>query len=836
MQTIQYHHIDQIGHHVENFVDLPDPGYDALDSSYQSSGYQLPDDPRYHDLNSSTHHLSHHNYQSIPPQTYHRDIPGSGHSYGYENGAYYDIEHTLNRTHPGHQPQYHQATNDLDKTTNHLNETVPFLAGINHDRQLATTLIPLNPRHLSDSRPSGHQDEAVPFLANINQPGQSATTPAPSNPRNSNNTRSTGHQETVPSVAGINQRPRHSATTPAPSNPSNSNSTQSTGHQETVPFLAGINQRPRQSATTPAPSNPSNSNNTQSTGHQETVPSVAGINQRPRHSATTPAPSNPSNSNSTRSTGHQETAASRLTNMGSASSHLQSDDTTASTRNGSNSRVQSADRSTDHSSLETPLPPPLTFPPINPAPALSTSTPPVPALSTSTPPVQALSTSTPPVPAVNKVKQKLTPADVMQQFEQKTLRELRDLQHTHITYKKLNQAIKIEAQDLYFEYQRKQHLLSLKYRRPFELLTKYLGQRRTRQKQSTWHRFQKKNTSAQKALRNTQNNIGQRNKEVSKLYRQASTSGATSNEEAEPTEDPDAAERGIFGKIFKSNETVQEEVKAWARGVQKKLKELSDLFGVEGFLVLAGQDTCKPFFFQGGSFYGDQYLHGLIDEGDPMREFAIWTAGRKTMAKKRKRTTNPLLELEDATGPPNKKQRQKLLALENRDVCQGGLALNHKYLADEFGKMFTKQFKEKKTCWPGTDTALQLALLNRKLIVKENSIGLTAEHILNVPIKKMSIEVTWLVLRGLKNKWIELVEHQFDMPAKRPTERKNNTSNSGNAVRPRSHAIKNKEVDHNKNGNREVGINDKDEDDEDDEDFDFDEEEEEDDDDDDDDD
>ncbi|KAA1132797.1 hypothetical protein PGTUg99_015609 [Puccinia graminis f. sp. tritici] len=424
----------------------------------------------------------------------------------------------------------------------------------------------------------------------------------------------------------------------------------------------------------------------------------------------------------------------------------------------------------------------------------------------------------------------------MQQFEQKTLRELRDLQHTHITYKKLNQAIKIEAQDLYFEYQRKQHLLSLKYRRPFELLTKYLGQRRTRQKQSTWHRFQKKNTSAQKALRNTQNNIGQRNKEVSKLYRQASTSGATSNEEAEPTEDPDTAERGIFGKIFKSNETVQEEVKAWARGVQKKLKELSDLFGVEGFLVLAGQDTRKPFFFQGGSFYGDQYLHGLIDEGDPMREFAIWTAGRKTMTKKRKRTTNPLLELDDATGPPNKKQRQKLLAFENRDVCQGGLALNHKYLADEFGKMFkeiqTSSSKKKKTRWPGTDTALQLAVLNRKLIVKENSIGLTAEHILNVPIKKMSIEVTWLVLHGLKNKWIELVEHQFDVPAKRPTERKNNTSNSGNAVRPRSHAIKNKEVDHNKNGNREVGINDGDEDDDDDEDFDFDEEEEEDDDDD----
>jgi hypothetical protein len=58
--------------------------------------------------------------------------------------------------------------------------------------------------------------------------------------------------------------------------------------------------------------------------------------------------------------------------------------------------------------------------------------------------------------------------------------------------------------------------------------------------------------------------------------------------------------------------------------------------------VLAGQDHRKPFFFQGGSIYGDQFLKGLIDEGDPMREFAIWTAGLKKIVRKRKQPPNPL--------------------------------------------------------------------------------------------------------------------------------------------------------------------------------------------------
>jgi hypothetical protein len=107
------------------------------------------------------------------------------------------------------------------------------------------------------------------------------------------------------------------------------------------------------------------------------------------------------------------------------------------------------------------------------------------------------------------------------------------------------------------------------------------------------------------------------------------------------------------------------------------LKELSDSFGVEGFLVLATQDHRKPLFFQGGSLLGDDYLRGLLDEGNPMRKFAIWTAGsKKVTSKKRMRSDLELQGSDEApskgTGqPPKKKTKYAVAAFENRDVCKG---------------------------------------------------------------------------------------------------------------------------------------------------------------------
>ncbi|PLW33007.1 hypothetical protein PCASD_14904 [Puccinia coronata f. sp. avenae] len=273
----------------------------------------------------------------------------------------------------------------------------------------------------------------------------------------------------------------------------------------------------------------------------------------------------------------------------------------------------------------------------------------------------------------------LTPNNIMQSFEKKTLRELCNLQRTHVVHKKLNAAIKMEAQDLYFKYQRKQHVLSLKYRRPFAALTKYLGQRPTRQKENAWHNFQKRNfqrqhrPAQQKRFKFIQRSQGG----------ESETTGPVEPLSADPNDDSNDGERAIFGKIFKSNKDLRAEVKKWAEGVQLKLKELRDSFGIEGFLVLAAQDHQKQLFFRGGSFLGDGFLHTLTSDGDPMRKFAIWTAGTKKTNKRTRSATvrqagtasnngvENTINTEDIAGKPPKKRQNytSAEAYENQDVC-----------------------------------------------------------------------------------------------------------------------------------------------------------------------
>jgi hypothetical protein len=75
------------------------------------------------------------------------------------------------------------------------------------------------------------------------------------------------------------------------------------------------------------------------------------------------------------------------------------------------------------------------------------------------------------------------------------------------------------------------------------------------------------------------NNIGQCNKDVSKLYKQhVGTQAALppqANPNADEVNDPNAEERGQFGKIFKSDLTLRNEVKKWGQGVQLKVSYLS---------------------------------------------------------------------------------------------------------------------------------------------------------------------------------------------------------------------------------------------------------------------
>ncbi|KAA1122053.1 hypothetical protein PGTUg99_024666 [Puccinia graminis f. sp. tritici] len=312
-------------------------------------------------------------------------------------------------------------------------------------------------------------------------------------------------------------------------------------------------------------------------------------------------------------------------------------------------------------------------------------------------------THTPSGPKSQPRKKDTTLSDeLMETFKDHTLHELRKLQKTHVKYTRMNEEMKCAAQDVYFEYQRQLHLLSIKHQRSFKALAKYLGQRRTRQKKSAWHKFQSSGKTAQKEYHQTQNSIGQRNKDASKIYRELDPASRdlynkTDDDDwvdADSTEDPNADDRSQFDVRRQSTKKLLANVDIWAKGVQLKLKELSDGLGLEGFLVIADQDHRQPYFFQGGSLLGDVFLRGLIDEGDAICRFAVWTAGTKIRTKPASKITTPVVSAvcnaaksNDTSKTPDinnyhPPEEPDINSPEkNRDVCQGGLAQNHHYLS-----------------------------------------------------------------------------------------------------------------------------------------------------------
>ena len=96
----------------------------------------------------------------------------------------------------------------------------------------------------------------------------------------------------------------------------------------------------------------------------------------------------------------------------------------------------------------------------------------------------------------------LLPESKMLLLKQKPLDELRRLQTVkeYVRYQRLDQATKIEAEELYHEYQKKIYLLAFKHRRPAVAICKYLGQGRTREN-NAWNNYRALSSEAKNIVK-----------------------------------------------------------------------------------------------------------------------------------------------------------------------------------------------------------------------------------------------------------------------------------------------------------------------------------------------
>ncbi|PLW52210.1 hypothetical protein PCASD_00146 [Puccinia coronata f. sp. avenae] len=202
-------------------------------------------------------------------------------------------------------------------------------------------------------------------------------------------------------------------------------------------------------------------------------------------------------------------------------------------------------------------------------------------------------------------KFRLSPEE-MAEYAKLPTQKLRALQATHIRYHKLTEEVKQAAEDLYLEYHQKILLLSLEYSRPATAIGIHVGQGRMR-RDNAWNDYLANSEEAHQSFQSSAElQLSKQNQLAAAGYRQAKSSAAGVALPA--TQSKVLTDVFTRRKTLPSQKKMMEDVEEWKLSVQRQLKEMSNSMQIEGFLVLASQDHTRNFFWQGGSFLGQQYL------------------------------------------------------------------------------------------------------------------------------------------------------------------------------------------------------------------------------------
>ncbi|PLW33825.1 hypothetical protein PCASD_15879 [Puccinia coronata f. sp. avenae] len=158
-------------------------------------------------------------------------------------------------------------------------------------------------------------------------------------------------------------------------------------------------------------------------------------------------------------------------------------------------------------------------------------------------------------------------AQEMSAYEKLSSQTLRNLQSTHIMYRKLTEDVKQAAEDLYLEYHRKILLLSLEYSRPAVAIARYLGQGRMR-RTNQWNDYVANSEAAQEEFDRTEIELSERNKSVAAGYHR--NKNPTANAAPLPAESDDTPVVFIRKKKLPSQTKMMADVETWKLSVQRQ--------------------------------------------------------------------------------------------------------------------------------------------------------------------------------------------------------------------------------------------------------------------------
>ncbi|KAA1088675.1 hypothetical protein PGTUg99_018736 [Puccinia graminis f. sp. tritici] len=353
--------------------------------------------------------------------------------------------------------------------------------------------------------------------------------------------------------------------------------------------------------------------------------------------------------------------------------------------------------------------------------------------------------------------------DEMMRFKDMNLSILRQIASDKPPRSRMTAEMKSELDDLYYEFQRELHKLSIKHRVGPHLCFAHLGQSKKVKGGSTWNNFQQYDPEALALFDEFGKDVGgdkvaelwkTKDDATKKLYKDIDFLISLTEENADAIA---AAQDNVYstnGSRLRSKTMVSS-----SHVSQKKtmtmLKSMAFFHQVEGFFVVASRHPKSTIFEKGGSALGYNFLEMMADkeEKDTAGHFHTWVAAKAIQI------------INGIRVDPSKSMKRKAITSTNdktnvaNEFDMGTVAKNVHAIREKLKEMIQSASGNKLCCaWPATDSVNKLKELKLKLHVKNNDWNIVPKDLFQ-PLSRLHEGPAKGILACLNTKQILITYH-----------------------------------------------------------------------------
>ncbi|EFP84649.2 uncharacterized protein PGTG_10808 [Puccinia graminis f. sp. tritici CRL 75-36-700-3] len=364
--------------------------------------------------------------------------------------------------------------------------------------------------------------------------------------------------------------------------------------------------------------------------------------------------------------------------------------------------------------------------------------------------------------------------DEMMRFKDMNLSILRQIASDKPPRSRMTAEMKSELDDLYYEFQRELHKLSIKHQVGPHLCFAHLGQSKKVKGGSTWNNFQQYDPEALALFDEFGKDVGgdkvaelwkTKDDATKKLYKDIDFLISLTEENADAIA---AAQDNVYStngsrlrsKTMVSSSHVSQKktmtmVSNWVRKTEADLKSMAFFHQVEGFFVVASRHPKSTIFEKGGSALGYNFLEMMADkeEKDTAGHFHTWVAAKAIQI------------INGIRVDPSKSMKRKAITSTNdktnaaNEFDMGTVAKNVHAIREKLKEMIQSASGNKLCCaWPATDSVNKLKELKLKLHVKNNDWNIVPKDLFQ-PLSRLHEGPAKGILACLNTKRILITYH-----------------------------------------------------------------------------